>query len=149
MKRIITHSDAQKIKREQDDKVYRIVAFLCLVIMLSLALFIGKGDKNYYKVQGGLFICCIFEILLSFTIIKYEYSVIVSGLKKLMNNEYSFTSREKSNLVWMVNFVLALFGLLIVDNSFLDNGGVRIGAVMGIAFFKMARVLFTKNNLKT
>jgi hypothetical protein len=60
-----------------------------------------------------------------------------------------FTSEEKSHLLWILNFVLALFGLLIVDNSFLHNGGLRIGAVVGIAFFKLIKVLFTKRKLKT
>jgi hypothetical protein len=110
MKKRNGHRNGSNKLKEQTDKLLSTVALACLVGMTLLALYTGKGDQEYYEVQGGLFVCCILEILVSFVIIKYERSVVYSALLKLWKNDFFHFRRKKSSSM-DIKFCLGAFRL--------------------------------------
>ena len=130
MKKRNGHRNGSNKLKEQTDKLLSTVALACLVGMTLLALYTGKGDQEYYEVQGGLFVCCILEILVSFVIIKYERSVVYSALLKLWKNDFlssteNYTSKNALPEAHPDFNNNLLFGFHLMHRSWTDQNLVK------------------------
>ncbi len=76
----------------------------------------------------------------NFVALKFRFSPI-EPLKKLIRHENSLTYSEIDRALWGVLFIVALIGLMTVDFAFFKNYGIRLSAVLGIAFARILYVL--------
>jgi hypothetical protein len=130
----------QRKKYEKEKMVTTVLIWLGLIILILMAFIIPNSSVDYYRAQNGLFLTSVLTIFASFAKYKIDDS-FRHVLKKRNSSDTKLTVIEKANLLWMINFVLAIIGLLIVDLSFLNHGGLRIGAVITTAFVRIWMVL--------
>ena len=96
-------------------------------------MFTPKDSEDYYKAQGAFFTACVLTILGSLTLLRIDKSFF-DFLPRLHQGLSALSQFELNNILWVINTVIAFAGLLFVDVSFFHNGGMRISAVVGIAF---------------
>ena len=132
-------TNAQQLRRNRKAKYQSdrmLIAILTTVTILAgglMSILWSKDSPEYYRLQGGFFMVCVLVILASLTQIRID-KTLRESVSKLRGGYSTLSLLDRSNILWVGNSLLALIGLLVVDVSFFQHGGLRITAVLAIAF---------------
>lgn len=118
-------------------------SIFCFLIVLFLLIWSQVANNNS-EIQNGLFITCVILLLTSITLFKIDISFFEFA-KKVTSGWRSLSMVDKTNLVWLFNFIISIIGLFMVDVSFF-NSGFRIPTIVAITIAKILSVLFLKKN---
>ncbi len=128
--------EQRRIRRQRAARDSLWVSVLFLVGLLGAGLFAAltpKTSPDYPQAQGTLFIGCTLAVVSTFALMRLHRGFL-QEVMRVLRNEESVTDSERSNALWILGFILALVGLLFVDMSFFQTGGLRITVVIGTAF---------------
>jgi hypothetical protein len=111
-------------------------------LFASAFLFTQRGTIEYYHSQNGLFIGSLVVAGAYIAINRAAPWRTRDLLNKAILSPKVLTIPEWVRLCWMVAFALALVGLLVVDTSFFEHFGLRVGAVCSIAFARILQLAY-------
>lgn len=118
------------------DSIMLLVFFL-LVFILSLV--IDPDSPDYYRAHNGLLVVCVFSALLLF-VRRSDVLRITSSIIEHARHRSLPQIKDVSDYIQLLVFCLTIVSVLFVlDLSFLENFGLRIGAVVGLALLSILR----------
>jgi len=123
----------QRQKTDRDLLWVSIMSFVGLLAGGLFGLLTPVDSPEYPRAEGGMFVVCVLAIVGGFALMRLRRGFWHEVLR-VIRREESVTDAERADAVWALSFVLALVGMLLVDMSFLRNGGLRITVVAGTAF---------------
>jgi len=132
----------KKKLREKESFWLSLIPLMGFIIVIIFCETSEKNTKDYYHSQNTLFIISMLTMLYMVVKVRFHDTPIKSIIKFFKREKLSIT--ESQNVIEGAVFMVALYGLLTVDMSFLHNYGFRIGTVVAFAFIKVLRVLFMK-----
>ena len=138
------HKKEKKLsKSDRDNRFYARGMLVTMILSIALATFWPKDDPEYERFHGLLLTVSVLAVLLGIALIQVDDS-FRNTLRSLKPGRFRFSSRDEANLLWFAVGVVGLIGLLLVDINTAVHSGFRIGAVMAIAFAKVAWLMFKK-----
>ncbi len=138
--------EIRKERRTKQERERLILTSLMIpafgLLFASAFLFTQNGTSEYYHSQNGLFVGSLVVAGAYMAINRVAPWKTRELLSKAMFSPKGITVPEWVRLCWMVAFLLALFGLLVVDTSFFKHTGLRVGAVCSIAVFRILQLAY-------
>lgn len=133
----------RKVKRERERLIITGLMIPVMIFLFGMAfIFTVKGSSEYYHAHNALFVSSL-VCAGAYIVIHRAYAWKIHDLlPKAAHAPKSLGILEWDQLAWTTVFALALFGLLVVDTSFFQHYGLRIGAVCAIALARILRLAY-------
>ena len=144
LKKLFLINKKDPLWKEKENFKTDVIVFGAQLFMLVFANSLQSGTHDYFYAQNGLFVSSLLIVLTYIATSRFVEPLFLSCLRKGLFNKDKLSFTEKGHILWGCSFGLALIGLSMVDMSFFHHKGVRIGAVVGIAFVKVIRSFIIK-----
>lgn len=109
-----------------------------LIFLISVALFLETGTRDYFHAHNGLFVV-IFLAVISFMLRTKVTRRMITSIKKAFTGTEKLSLYEKGDLTLAGAYLLSIFGFIILDTSFFENYGFKIGTIAAISLVQMIR----------
>jgi hypothetical protein len=140
---IINQYKSSKSKKDRDWFLQCLLFFLTIIAMIVIVMLQEEGSRDYYVANNGLLIMNLITFLIFLVGKTQKTRSLYKSFSKLATRKIALSLPELGNIFLLSSFVISVLSfILILDLSFMQNYGIRIGGAASVIVFKIIRILF-------